>query len=113
MPSSNTRQALARLTAAALFACAFPLGAAAATDLRPINKVEPEFPREAMASGTNEGKVRARMTLAGSGEVTRVEIVEANPRRVFDRAVVRALSQWKYPSGNEGRTVDIDFEFRR
>lgn len=111
MPSRNTRQALARLAAAVLFASAFPFAAAAATDLKPVNKVEPEFPRE--AAGTNEGKVRARMTLAGSGEVTRVEIVEANPRRVFDRAVVRALSQWKYPSGNEGRTVDIDFEFHR
>src|SRR6266850_1733941 len=113
MPSRLTRQALTRLTAAVLLASAFSLAAVAASDLKPINKVEPEFPREALASGTNEGKVRARMTLDGSGEVTRVEIVEANPRRVFDRAVVRALSQWKYPSGNEGRTIDIDFEFRR
>ena len=113
MPSTLTRQALTRLTAAVLFASAFPLAAIAASDLKPINKVEPEFPREAMAAGTNEGKVRARMTLDGSGEVSRVEIVEANPRRVFDRAVVRALSQWKYPSGNDGRTIEIDFEFRR
>ena len=110
MPSRLTRQALARLAAAVLFASAFPLAAAAASDLKPITKVEPQFPRDAPI---NEGKVRARMTLDGSGEVTRVEIVEANPRRVFDRAVVRALSQWKYPSGNEGRTVDIDFEFHR
>jgi protein TonB len=113
MPSRITRRALTRIAAAVLFASAFPLAAAAATDLKPVNRVEPEFPREAMAAGTNEGKVRARLTLDGSGEVARVEIVEAHPRRVFDRAVVRALSQWKYPSGNEGRTIDIDFEFRR
>jgi protein TonB len=112
MPSTTTRPALARLTAAALFAFSFPLAALAAADMKPLNKVEPEFPREARQAGTAEGKVRARMTLDGSGEVTRVEIVEAIPRRVFDRAVVRALSQWKYPSGSAGRTVDVDFEFR-
>jgi protein TonB len=53
------------------------------------------------------------MTIDGSGEVTRVEIVEANPRRVFDRAVVRALAQWKYPSGAPGRIIDVDLSFRR
>src|SRR5258708_12845071 len=106
-------QALFRPTAAVIFVSAFPFAAAAATDLKPINKVEPEFPREAMAAGTNEGKVRARMTLDGSGEVTRGEIVEATPRRVFDRAVVRALSQWKYPSATARRTLPITFKSLR
>ncbi|MBC7991602.1 MAG: TonB family protein [Luteimonas sp.] len=53
------------------------------------------------------------MTIDVAGEVTRVEIVDATPRRVFDRAVVRALPQWKYPSGAGGRTVDIDLVFKR
>ena len=98
------------------------LGARGGTDLmvamnpqtweKDVASIEPEVPREAQQAGTTEGKVRARMTVAGSGEVTRVEIVEATPRRVFDRAVVRALSQWKYPSGDAGRTVDVDFQFR-
>ncbi len=48
-----------------------------------------------------------------AGNVTRVEIVEANPRRVFDRAVVRALSQWRYSDGAAGRTVDMEIAFRR
>ena len=115
MPSRTTRPGLARLTAAALFAFLFPLAALASADIKPINRVEPEFPREAALAGSEEGKVRARMTLDGAGEVTRVEIVEATPRRVFDRAVVRALSQWKYPSGSAGRIVDvnINFELRR
>jgi protein TonB len=53
------------------------------------------------------------MTLDAGGGVTRVEIVEASPRRVFDRAVIRALSQWRYNSGPEGRTVEMEVAFRR
>ena len=37
--------------------------------------------------------------------------MEARPRRVFDRAVVRALSQWRYNAGTEGRTVDMEVAF--
>jgi len=57
--------------------------------------------------------VRARMTLDAAGGVTRVEIVESSPRRVFDRAVVRALSQWRYSDGAAGRTVDMEVAFKR
>jgi protein TonB len=41
-----------------------------------------------------------------------VDIVEANPRRVFDRAVVRSLSQWRYERGSDGRTVEVDLDFK-
>jgi periplasmic protein TonB len=78
-----------------------------------VTKVEPEFPREAIQAGADRGVVKARMTLDGSGEVTRVEVLEANPRRVFDRAVVKTLSQWKFNPGNSGRAVEIEVEFKR
>src|SRR5688572_13810364 len=63
---------------------------------RLLTRVDPDFPREASQAGADTGLVKARMTLDSAGGVTRVEVVEANPRRVFDRAVVRALSQWRY-----------------
>jgi len=53
------------------------------------------------------------MTVDGSGEVVRVEILEAQPRRVFDRAVIKTLSQWRFNSGASGRTVEIDINFSR
>jgi len=43
----------------------------------------------------------------------RVEILEAQPRRVFDRAVVKTLSQWRFNAGTAGRTVEIDVNFTR
>ena len=105
-----------RLAPAALALCALasPIVAKAGPgDATLVSKVEPEFPREAVQAGAERGQVKARMTLDGSGEVTRVEVLEANPRRVFDRAVVKTLSQWKFNPGNAGRSVEIDIEFKR
>ena len=96
----------------AVLAC--PLVASAGPgDATLVSKVEPEFPREAIQAGADAGRVKARMTVDGTGEVTRVEIIEANPRRVFDRAVVKTLSQWKFTPGNAGRAVEIEVEFKR
>ena len=36
----------------------------------------------------------------------------SHPRRVFDRAVVRALSQWRFNDGPSGRTVETEVEFK-
>jgi protein TonB len=80
---------------------------------RLVSRVDPEYPREAASSGYESGYVKARMTLDAAGNVTRVEILAANPRRVFDRAVTRALSQWRYNEGAAGRTVDMEIDFKR
>ena len=105
MSSRGIRSALA-----ALAILSFP---AAAETLQPVSRVAPEFPREATAAGADKGHVKARLTVDAAGEVTSVDIVEATPRRVFDRVVVRTLSQWRYPPGTAGRTVEIDVEFQR
>ncbi len=99
---------------AALAAALFALAASADSgDLTPLNRVEPEFPREAVVAGASTGMVKARMTIDASGEVTRVEIVDAQPRRVFDRAVVKTLSQWKFSPGGSGRSKEIEIAFKR
>ena len=99
---------------AALAACVGALSSGAfAADAQLVSKVDPEFPREAVQAGADKGIVKARMTVDGSGEVVRVEIVDAQPRRVFDRAVVKTLSQWRFNTGASGRTVEIDINFTR
>ena len=42
-----------------------------------------------------------------------VEIVDSQPRRVFDRAVSRTLSRWTYEPGAPGRTTDVEIAFDR
>ncbi|MEO5695235.1 MAG: TonB family protein [Usitatibacter sp.] len=86
---------------------------AALGDATLVTRVDPEFPREAIQAGVDKGVVKARMTIDQGGEVTRVEVLEANPRRVFDRAVVKTLSQWRFNAGTAGRLVEIDVNFSR
>jgi len=86
---------------------------AASADAQVVSKVEPEFPREAVVAGVEKGLVKARMTIDGTGEVTRVEVLESQPRRIFDRAVVKTLSQWRFNTGAAGRLVEIDVNFAR
>lgn len=112
----NASAILRRLTPAVFALCAWSastLAAAGPGDATLVSRIEPEFPREAIQAGADAGKVKARMTVDGAGEVTRVEILEAAPRRVFDRTVVKTLSQWKFTSGNAGRAIEIDIEFKR
>ena len=94
--------------------CAFP--ALAATDdasVRPLHRVDPEFPRFAFRSGVSRGLVSARVTLDAEGRVTTVEVLNAEPKRLFDQAVVDALSQWRYVEGRPGRRVDVEIAFNR
>ena len=106
MPRSHFR-------ATSVLACvAMCASLAARADLHPVSRINPEFPREAQAASIDKGHVKAKLTLEASGEVSRVDIVESNPRRVFDRAVVRSLSQWKYESGSAGRTVEVELDFK-
>jgi protein TonB len=112
MPHQSIGARLARLAALAVCAGAFS-SPALAVDAQVVSKVDPEFPREAVYAGADKGMVKARMTVDGAGEVVRVEILEAQPRRVFDRAVVKTLSQWRFNPGAAGRTVEIDVNFTR
>jgi protein TonB len=97
--------------AIAAFALSFNATAAAGS-LQVVERIQPEFPREADRAGVNEGKVKARLTVDNEGEVTRVEVLEATPRRIFDREVVRALSQWRFAKGNGG-AMEVELDFKR
>lgn len=96
------------------FAAALALSSFAfADETKVVARVEPEFPHEAAAIGAEKGHVRARVTIDGTGEVTHVEILDANPRRVFDRAVTRALAQWHFNAGPDGRLYEVNVDFQR
>lgn len=108
---TKLRNAARAVLGAAVLALAVDAGAAPEAKL--LERVEPEFPREAIQAGADRGLVKARMVLDGSGLVTRVEILEASPRRVFDRAVIRSLSRWRFSGGADGRAVETEVSFRR
>ncbi len=77
----------------------------------PIERVEPIYPREAIRDNITSGKVVARLQVNEKGLVTDVTIVESNPRRVFDREVIRALSQWKFAPEGDRYVAEIEINF--
>ncbi|MBV1774191.1 energy transducer TonB [Burkholderiaceae bacterium DAT-1] len=77
-----------------------------------VSSVSPEFPTEAARQDISSGTVRARMTVNEQGMVTKVDIIESKPRRVFDRSVVNALSKWRFESTGEKFTVERQIDFK-
>jgi protein TonB len=80
--------------------------------LRAIQRPQPEFPAAAAKDGVENGRVLARLTINGDGSVGRVEIVDAEPRNVFDREVRRALSTWRYEAPGQQRQTTVELLFK-
>lgn len=71
----------------------------------PIVRIEPRYPVQAARDG-KEGWVRLSFTINEVGGVEDIDVIEADPRRVFDREAKRALSKWKYkPKIVDGKPV--------
>ncbi|MCP3429096.1 energy transducer TonB [Opacimonas viscosa] len=86
-------------------------------DATPIVRIEPKYPVQAARDG-KEGYVILSFTINEVGGVTDVVVLEANPKRIFDREAKRALRKWKYkPKIVEGKPqkqfnmqVQLDFK---
>ena len=51
--------------------------------------------------------IQLQFTILGSGAVTDVVVVDAEPKGVFDDAAAKAVRQWKYsPRIDDGRAVE-------
>ena len=99
------------LRSATVLAASLMLALAAQAAPKVVKKVPPEFPAEATKKGISTGSVKAKMTIEADGKVSDVEIVEAEPKRVFDRAVKAALMEWKFEPG-EKSTHEVKLVFK-
>lgn len=86
-------------------------------DATPIVRIEPKYPVQAARDG-KEGYVIMSFTINEVGGVEDVVVLEAEPKRIFDREAKRALRRWKYkPKIVEGKPqkqfnmqVQLDFK---
>ncbi len=61
----------------------------------PLFKLTPEYPRKAARAG-KEGWVKLEFTITRQGRVADAAVVEARPRRLFNRAALRAIRKWRF-----------------
>ena len=88
-------------------------------EAQPIVRIEPKYPMKAERDGIT-GYVVMKFTIDETGGVEDVEVIEAEPKRVFDREAIRALKKWKYkpkveegkPMKQFGQTVRLDFNLQ-
>ncbi len=72
-----------------------------ATDITP-----PVYPRVAIRRG-QEGWVDVEFTVLADGSTADAEVTAASPERVFERASLRAVEQWRFrPRVYRGRPID-------
>jgi protein TonB len=79
-------------------------------EFKPLQRVQPTFPRQALQQGLT-GSVVAWVHVAPNGTVTNVEIKQSS-NRLFDREVVRALSQWRFAPEPVGFIGEYTIDFK-
>jgi protein TonB len=89
-------------------------------DATPIVRIEPKYPTQAARDG-KEGWVQLSFTINELGGVEDVKVIDAEPKRIFNREAIRALRKWKYrpqiidgkPQKQPGLTVQLDFKLNQ
>ncbi|WP_429011425.1 energy transducer TonB [Aeromonas allosaccharophila] len=71
------------------------VGIGAGDMLMPLQRIEPVYPYRAQQSGI-EGFVTLRFSVNAEGGVQDVEVIEAKPKRQFERAAIQAINKWRY-----------------
>ncbi|WP_223787082.1 energy transducer TonB [Marinicella meishanensis] len=61
----------------------------------PIVRIAPQYPRKALMAKI-EGWVKVKFTITPTGTVANPEVVDAKPRRIFDREAIRAILKFKF-----------------
>lgn len=82
----------------------------------PIVRIAPQYPRKALMAKI-EGWVKVQFTITPGGTVSNPTVVDAKPKRIFDREAIRAILKFKFkPKVVNGQQVEqiatqtIEFE---
>jgi protein TonB len=76
-------------------------------DATPVVRIDPRYPIKAARDG-KEGYVVLSFTINEIGGVDDVKVIEAQPKRLFDKEARRALKRWKYrPKMVDGKAQKV------
>ena len=80
-------------------------------DLAPVMRVEPVYPKEAVAKKL-EGSVLLKFDVTADGNTENISVVKSEPAKIFDKSARRALREWQYNATgkrHEELLVQLDF----
>jgi protein TonB len=98
MSKKNHARASTVAALAAVFLGSMGTSAAYAEEPAIINAVAPEYPRAAERREM-EGFVLVSIDVDGSGSVSNVNVVSAEPAGIFEGAATKAVQRWKFEAG--------------
>jgi protein TonB len=93
-----------------------PLGQEQCRDPRPISRIEPTYPREALERGL-EGDVLVELDTDEGGYVVNPRVISSTDP-VFEQPTLRAVSRWRYQSCDHNghpralKNIRVTIEFR-
>ncbi|MFC4309667.1 TonB family protein [Steroidobacter flavus] len=80
-----------------------------------IRMVQPQYPQEALMRGI-EGWVDVSLQISAAGDVVEPRVEDTSRGRIFNRAALAAVEQWKYEPRSDGSTserVRVRLRFQR
>lgn len=69
----------------------------------PVKQDPPSYPADAARRGL-EGFVEVEFVIGADGKVGSVNVLKAQPPRVFEREAVRAVKGWTFQPSSDGET---------
>lgn len=90
------------------------------SDATPMIRITPRYPIEAAKQGI-EGWVKLSFTINPDGSVGDIKVIDAKPKRLFNKAAKKALKGWRYKAkfvdavavAQYGMQVQLDFELEK
>ncbi|HSH48401.1 MAG TPA: TonB family protein [Halomonas sp.] len=118
-PAAESAPALSSPSQPAARPAADPAPAAAqgpvdvGSSARPTRRVPPQYPSRAQRRGL-EGHVVVQFLIRPDGRVDAgsIEVLEARPRQVFERAARQAIAGWRFEPASDVRRARQRLEFR-
>jgi protein TonB len=75
-------------------------------DLLPLQRIPPQYPRDAARAGVT-GWVQLEVTVNADGSVRGAKVTDAKPKGIFEAAAVQAVMRWKFkPKIQDGKPVE-------
>ncbi|KJV26105.1 TonB family protein [Pantoea sp. SM3] len=78
---------------------------------KPLQMEKPVYPYYAYKNHI-EGKVKFLFDVDAEGKVSEMRIIESTPEHLFDDAVIRAVSKWRFEKGHPTKNIPLIIEMR-